>query len=124
MRTGKRSSQAKNTAQAPSLPAVVLDCIEQFERDPARPWTLELLVRSSGLNPSHFSRLFARATGLPPLAYLNRWRLEQTAMQVVQTERAFHQIGAEWGWLDANLFTRRFKAHFGLAPSAFRRRYR
>lgn len=107
-----------------ALPPSVRHCIEAFEADPARPWTLEHLAHSMGQSAAHLSRLFTRTTGLPPLAYLNRWRLEQTAMQVVQTERAFHQIGAEWGWLDANLFTRRFKAHFGLAPSAFRRRYR
>jgi len=117
-------TQAKNTAQAPSLPAVVLDCIEQFERDPARPWTLELLVRSSGLHPSHLSRLFTRATGLPPLAYLNRWRLERAAVQLAQTEHPISQIGAEMGWMDANLFARRFREHFGSSPSTFRQRYR
>ncbi len=117
-------SQARNTAQAPSLPAMVLECIEQFERDPARAWTLEQLTRSSGLHPSHFSRLFTRATGLPPLAYLNRWRLERAAVQLAQTEYPIAHIGAEMGWMDANLFSRRFRKHFGLSPSAFRQRYR
>ncbi len=114
----------ENHRQAPTLSDAIRNCIEGFEADPAHPWTLKQLSQQAKLNPSHLSRLFTRATGLPPLAYLNRWRLEQAAMRLVQTEDAVAQIGAELGWTDANLFTRRFRIHFGRSPSAFRQQHR
>jgi AraC family L-rhamnose operon transcriptional activator RhaR len=105
-----------------SVPTAVLGCIQRLEADPARPWTLAELARDAGVTGAHLSRLFKRAAGLPPLAYLTRWRLERAAALLVQTPHPVADIAAEVGWLDANLFSRRFRAHFGESPSAYRAR--
>ena len=103
-----------------SVPESVLACIHLMEGDPARAWTLADLARHTQLNASHVSRLFTRATGLPPMAYLGRWRLERAAALLAQTDRPVAEVGAEVGWLDANLFARRFRAHFGTSATAYR----
>lgn len=111
------------TLTCKSVSAAVLHCIHLIERDPARSWSLNDFAAAVGLNPSHFSRLFTRSTGLPPMAYLVRWRLERAAAMLIQSDRPIHDIGAEVGWLDANLFARRFRAHFGESASAYRIRF-
>ena len=102
------------------VPKLVLACIRLIEDDPAQAWTLSDLAHYTKRNASHLSRLFTRATGLPPMAYLGRWRLERAAALLAQTNRPVAEIGAEVGWLDANLFARRFRAHFGVSASAYR----
>jgi AraC family transcriptional regulator, L-rhamnose operon transcriptional activator RhaR len=103
-----------------TVPDSVLTCIRLMEDDPARAWTLTDFAQHTQLNASHFSRLFTRATGLPPMAYLCRWRLERAAALLAQTDRPVAEIGAEVGWLDANLFARRFRTHFGMSATAYR----
>jgi len=120
---GRIARQVAVTVAVPSsasVPQSVLVCIRLIEDDPARAWTLSDLARHTQLNASHLSRLFTRATGLPPMAYLGRWRLERAAALLAQTTRAVAEIGAEVGWLDANLFARRFRADFGMNASAYR----
>jgi AraC family L-rhamnose operon transcriptional activator RhaR len=54
------------------------------------------------------------------MAYLARVRAETAAALLLQTERSITDIAAAGGWPDANYFARRFRQHFGLAPSAYR----
>jgi AraC-like DNA-binding protein len=62
------------------------------------------------------------ATGLPPMAYLARQRVEAAAEQLLHTESSVSQIGRA-GWPDQNYFARRFKAHFGLSATEYRNRF-
>ena len=68
-------------------------------------------------------RRFKAATGLPPMAYLSRLRVESAAALLLHTDQSITQIGEAVGWPDANYFARRFKAHYGLSASAYRARF-
>jgi AraC family transcriptional regulator, L-rhamnose operon transcriptional activator RhaR len=63
------------------------------------------------------------ATGLPPMAYLARQRVEAAAEQLLHTESSVSQIGRAVGWPDQNYFARRFKAHFGLSATEYGNRF-
>ena len=67
--------------------------------------------------------LFKLATGLPPMAYLSRFRVETAAALLLHTDAPVTQIGNSVGWPDQNYFARRFKAHYGLAASTYRARF-
>jgi AraC family transcriptional regulator, L-rhamnose operon transcriptional activator RhaR len=110
------------TEAAPTHPAVV-DAMRMMESDPAHPWTLTELSAALHLAPGYLVRVFKAATGLPPIAYLSRHRVEVAAAKLLHTDDPISRIGEAVGWPDQNYFARRFKAHYGLSASAYRSRF-
>lgn len=108
-------------ARAASHPAV-LRAIRTLQDRFAEPWDMRSLSALLKIDPSYLSRLFKRSTALPPMAYLTRLRAEKAASLLGGTEKPIAQIGLAVGWEDPNYFARRFKAHFGLSASEYRRR--
>lgn len=94
-----------------------------MESRPAHRWTLTELAAELHLAPAYLVRLFKSATGLPPMAFLTRLRVETAAGQLLQTDDSICRIGESVGWPDQNYFARRFRAHFGLSASAYRTRF-
>jgi AraC family L-rhamnose operon transcriptional activator RhaR len=103
-------------------PAVV-DAMRMMESRPAHPWTLTELATALHVAPGYLVRLFKAATGLPPIAYLSRHRVELAAVRLLHTDDPINRIGEAVGWSDQNYFARRFKAHYGLSASAYRSRF-
>jgi AraC family L-rhamnose operon transcriptional activator RhaR len=106
----------------PTHPAVV-DAMRMMESRPAHPWTLTELAADLHLAPGYLVRLFKTATGLPPIAYLSRHRVELAAVRLLHSDDPINRIGESVGWSDQNYFARRFKAHYGLSASVYRARF-
>jgi PAS domain S-box-containing protein len=106
----------------PSHP-VVVQAMRLLEPRLTHQWTLRELADQLHVSPSHLVRLFKSSTGMPPMAYVARRRVETAAGLLLHTDQPVTQIGRSVGWPDQNYFARRFKAHFGLSPSAYRSRF-
>lgn len=113
-----------NGAQASTRihPAAV-QAMRVLESRPAQPWTVSGLASELHVSPGYLARLFKSVTGLPPMAYLSQHRAETAAALLLRTDLPIGQIGRDVGWPDANLFARRFRAHTGLSPTAYRKRF-
>lgn len=103
-------------------PAVV-GAMRLMEESPEHGWTLSELAESLHLAPGYLIRLFKSATGLPPMAFLARHRVEIAAAQLLHTDQAISRIGESVGWPDQNYFARRFRAHYGMSASTYRARF-
>jgi AraC family transcriptional regulator, L-rhamnose operon transcriptional activator RhaR len=101
----------------------VLDAMRMMEADPARQWSLTELAHALHVAPGYLVRLFKAETGLPPMAYLSRHRVELAADQLLHTDLPISRIGESVGWPDQNYFARRFKSHYGLTATAYRQRF-
>jgi AraC family L-rhamnose operon transcriptional activator RhaR len=104
--------------------AAVLDAMRLLEERPEHHWTLTELAAALHVAPGYLVRLFKNATGLPPMAYLSRHRVEVAATRLLHTDDPINRIGESVGWPDQNYFARRFKAHYGLSASAYRSQFR
>lgn len=107
------------TQRARAHPAVI-GAIELLESDVARRWTPAELADRFCLDPHYLTRIFKATTGLPLMAYQARLRAEAAAVALLHTDEPVARIGNSVGWPDQNYFARRFRAHFGLSPSAYR----
>jgi AraC family L-rhamnose operon transcriptional activator RhaR len=103
-------------------PAVVA-AMQMMEAQPEHSWTLTELADNLHLAPGYLVRLFKSATGLPPMAFLARHRVEVAAARLLHTDQPISRIGESVGWPDQNYFARRFRAHYGMSASTYRARF-
>jgi transcriptional regulator GlxA family with amidase domain len=85
---------------------------------------VEQMVKRSKLAERTFKRRFVSATGLTPIAYVQRLRIEDAKRRLERTEAPVDEIAWRVGYEDAAFFRRLFKRTTGLAPGAYRKRFR
>lgn len=84
---------------------------------------VEEAVKRSRLAERTFKRRFAAATGLTPIAYVQRLRIEDAKRRLERTDASVDEISWRVGYEDAAFFRRLFKRTTGMAPGAYRRRF-
>jgi AraC family transcriptional regulator, arabinose operon regulatory protein len=89
---------------------------ENFNRN-IEPTTLAATV---GLSPSRFHAVFQNAIGQSPGRHLQKLRL-QHAGQILHGPGTVGEIAQASGYHDLFHFSRLFKKHYGMSPSAYRK---
>lgn len=85
---------------------------------------VDATISRSRLSGRTFKRRFVRATGLTPIAYVQRLRVEDAKRRLERTDTPVDEIGWRVGYEDPAFFRRLFKRTTGLAPGAYRKRFR
>ena len=81
---------------------------------------LDALALHTGLSPFHLSRVFQRATGLPPHAYLTQRRVAE-ARSLIGGGEPLADVALACGFSDQSHMTRQFKRQLGFSPGAYRK---
>ena len=84
---------------------------------------VEEMVRRSGMSERTFKRRFRQATGLAPIEYVQRLRIEDAKRRLERTDASADEISWQVGYEDAAFFRRLFKRTTGMTPGAYRRRF-
>jgi transcriptional regulator GlxA family with amidase domain len=85
---------------------------------------VEQAVRRSKLAERTFKRRFTAATGMAPIAYVQRLRIEDAKRRLERTAAPVDEISWRVGYEDAAFFRRLFKRITGVSPGAYRKRFR
>jgi transcriptional regulator GlxA family with amidase domain len=85
---------------------------------------VEEMLKRSKLAERTFKRRFVNATGLAPIAYVQRLRIEDAKKRLERTDAPVDEISWRVGYEDPAFFRRLFKRTTGLAPAAYRKRFR
>ncbi len=93
-----------------------------LHRHPSDPWTIADLAKRVGVSRSVLAERFRHFLGVPPMAYLTRWRLQLGAQLLRSTSRSVAQVALEVGYESEPAFNRAFKREFGTPPARFRMR--
>ena len=88
---------------------------------PSAPWTVATLARAAGTSRATFARRFTMFMGEPPLGYLTRWRMVLAAKMLREGDTSVAEVAKTVGYDSEFAFSRAFKRHRGVAPTAFRR---
>jgi AraC-like DNA-binding protein len=108
-----------------SLPAVAQESLpvararEYLVEHLAERVTLDQIAAVAGLPPFRFLRAFARATGIPPHAWVTQERV-RAAMRLLRAGEPVAEIAAATGFSDQAHLTRVFKHFVGVTPGRFR----
>ena len=86
----------------------------------AEKLTLEELALMNKLSASHFSLLFKKSTGMPPLDYFIHLKLQQACLLLITSEIKIKTIATELGYDDPYYFSRLFKKYMKISPMQYR----
>jgi transcriptional regulator GlxA family with amidase domain len=85
---------------------------------------VEEMIKRSKLAERTFKRRFTAATGLAPIDYVQRLRVEDAKRRLERTDDSIDEISWRVGYEDPAFFRRLFKRSTGMAPGAYRKRFR
>jgi transcriptional regulator GlxA family with amidase domain len=84
---------------------------------------VEEVINRSKLAARTFKRRFTQATGLAPLAYVQRLRIEDAKRRLERTNMPVDEVSWRVGYEDPAFFRRLFKRITGMTPGAYRKRF-
>ncbi|MCW3793398.1 AraC family transcriptional regulator [Paenibacillus sp. LS1] len=82
--------------------------------------TLESLSESLNYSVAHLSSYFKSRTGLSPIDYLIKVRIDKAAALLLETDATLKEIAASIGYQDPFYLGRLFKKYKGVSPSHYR----
>ena len=82
------------------------------------------LARVACLSSHHFQRIFRGMVGESLAGHVRRMRLERAALRLRGGEATVLEVALDSGYTAHEPFTRAFRRHFGVTPTAFRERDR
>jgi AraC-like DNA-binding protein len=89
--------------------------------EPAHAWTVKELASRAGLSRSPFAARFVRLTGVSPMAYLSRVRMQKAAGLLRSQGASLADAAAASGYQSEAAFSKAFRRHFGAPPGQYRR---
>jgi AraC family transcriptional regulator len=107
--------------------AVPADYVERVNRaidhvvsNLAHTLTLEEVSKAAGFSPFHFHRVFKAFLGETLGQFVKRQRLERALFLMSHApQQSLTDVAMECGFSSSSDFSRSFKQHYGLPPSAF-----
>lgn len=81
---------------------------------------IPLIADRFALTPSYLSKRFKSAVGVGLLDYINQYRVNQSAKELLNTEVNIQDIAESCGFTSSNTFIRVFKKYIGVTPGKYR----
>lgn len=81
----------------------------------------EDLAHHLGMSSDYLTYCFRREVEMTPIAYLNRYRVNQAKILLAESDKNITEIAIEVGFSDSSYFSRVFRRQVGISPDAYRR---
>ncbi|WPK13108.1 AraC family transcriptional regulator [Lysinibacillus louembei] len=85
------------------------------------PLTLDSLATAMGCSAGHLSNRFKQILDRGPIDCLIHLRMNKASQLLVETQMPIRSIAVATGYQDVYYFSKAFKKHLGISPSAFRK---
>jgi AraC-like DNA-binding protein len=93
--------------------------VEAIHDEPGREWTVDLLASVGAMSRSVFAERFRAALGSTPASYVAEVRMN-AAKRMLEDGLPVSSIARELGYVSDEGFSRAFRRHSGMTPSAWR----
>lgn len=94
--------------------------LQAIQSHPELAYDIPALAKMVHLSESQFYQSFQSATGLTPMSYVWKVRLESVARLLIGTDDTLAQIAEKTGFSDAFHLSHKFKKTFGISPRNYR----
>lgn len=82
--------------------------------------SVEMIARKLNVSEEHFSRMFKKKIGLPPVKYINEVKIAEAKRMLAKTQVPIKEIAARLYYSDQFYFSQQFKRITGYSPSEYR----
>ena len=96
--------------------------IDFMQQHLSEPLTLRQLASEANISPSHYSSLFKKKTGYPPLEYFSHIKVQAACQYLQFTTLRIKEIAYKLGIDDPYYFSRLFSNLMGQSPLSYRNR--
>lgn len=97
--------------------AQIQEVLVEIQKDPGKRWSVDMLARRCQWSRTQLTRRFRAATGVSPVEFLIRTRLERANRLIEETDMTLSQIADALGYRDVYFFSRQYKKFLGQPPS-------
>ncbi|RKN64072.1 AraC family transcriptional regulator [Paenibacillus ginsengarvi] len=97
--------------------------VDYMERHFAGKVYMDSVCQTVNMSLYHFSSMFKKVFGMPPVQYLTRIRIEQAKRLLVDREIPITEIAERCGFCNINYFDKVFKEQSGFTPKEYRKRF-
>lgn len=95
--------------------------IQQVQENPGLAWNVETLATKAGMSRSSFASHFLKVSGMTPMQYVTRWRMQVAFEKLRKKQNSVAQVTEQSGYQSEASFSKAFKQHMGVGPGAVRR---
>ena len=82
--------------------------------------TLASLASYFNYSPSYFSNLFSKETGVSPINYFLRLKIQKACYYMEMTKMSTGDIARKLGFKELSYFSRLFSKTMGISPTEYR----
>jgi AraC family transcriptional regulator, arabinose operon regulatory protein len=112
--------RAGRTDNKDTWPGSIRQAVREIEVSYRSIRSLDDIAAAVGLSKYHFVRLFKKHTGLTPIEYLTKIRVEHSIELLRGTELSVHEVAKEIGYSGSSYFIKVFSRWVGFTPAEFR----
>lgn len=95
--------------------------LDYIDSNIENPMTLGELASVANFSKYHFNRIFHSIVGETPFQFIQRVRIERAAMLMLTNRKmTVSEVALRCGFTDLSVFSRNFKASFGVSPTRYR----
>ena len=91
-----------------------------IETNPEQHLTTEEMCEHTGLEKSHFYKLFHQAAGVTPKEYMLNYRIKKARSLLAETDHSITRIAEILGYDSIHYFSRQFSFSTGMSPTHYR----
>lgn len=103
--------------------SVMAQLIDEIEKNYAQRITLSDLAASAQINEKYLCRFFKEFTGLTPIDYINRFRIDKACYQLSVNKLSVTEAAYECGFNELSYFSKCFRKYKGMSPGEYRSKY-
>ncbi len=104
----------------PDKSLYIKQAISYMQHNFAMDLTASDVAHALSLNRTYFSELFKEKTGISPIQYLIKYRMEQASKMLLSTPLSVASIARQCGFKNPSNFTLQFRQRTGYTPTEYR----
>lgn len=99
----------------------IRNAIDYINEHLHEPLTMQQLAKNAKLDPSYFSKLFAKETGITVKKYILNSKLKTAENMLLYSEHSLADIALALGFSSQSAFTTAFKNYIGTTPGEYKK---